>query len=738
MGGSILKNLKNNLQEHDLLRHQKQRKGNAQQVKQRRDRDQESLTAIRNAFNPKLATAAKTQAEKQRKQTWEAEKRLHNKVGGMVDRRFGEKDNTMSEQDKMVERFAREKLNNLRRQNKKSFNIEGGDDDEFGDDEALLTHGGKALDFEDDFQEGDLGLEEEQERRNYDEAHQNDSLGADKGTDTPEQQERPKTKAEVMQEVIAKSKMHKFERQQQQQQDNAAIDSLNAGFDDLMAELAPLESQRAKDKREVDNYDANVQEFSWDRRAEPGDRTKTAEELKAEAEEKRIAAERAQVARMEGDDLDIDLDYEDAKDDANLFGLDDQDNDTDISDSQDNSQGTENHSSITVNIPQTYEDLKKLDPSVEQLRYFVKTATPGRGSGNRQQLHIFAAALVDFAIKTPSRFGDAALVLHDVASTHETGIYLANHTRDLVHSAKRRPVWKESQLLLFSLVGSLFSTSDQWHVVATSASLAITQRISASIDTKSITQNLFLCELLLVYQRISKRYIPEIPGYLLRVLAMMNKGNVKIAERYVRLSPHGWPLSTTVEDGSKPFKIGQTLTPSQAVNIIAKIVARSASLWRSLDAFVEIFTPLKDSLINISRVQKGNDTVSGAISQLERLLHFSFSERKYLELQNFRPSGIKTQAPLFDENYNPDIKGQGMDPEKRELQKLKALHKKERKSTLREIRRDAEFESRQRLQDKRTEMDAYHNKLKRLEGQINGEEGAERNAYERERKRRRK
>src|SRR5687768_11119298 len=74
-----------------------------------------------------------------------------NKVGGILDRRFGENDPTMAPEDKMLERFAREK----QRSHKKSsmFDLE--------DDEPSvgLTHMGKSLTFDkdaDDFDEDDL------------------------------------------------------------------------------------------------------------------------------------------------------------------------------------------------------------------------------------------------------------------------------------------------------------------------------------------------------------------------------------------------------------------------------------------------------------------------------------------------------------------------------------------------------------------------------------------------------
>lgn len=786
--GSVLKNLKSDLQKNDLLRNQsrpKKGKEDKFEAQKRRERDQQSLASIRDAFNPfnvkfnrgKSAdgrqkeggrpVAARSQAEMQRRRTWDAEKRLRNKVGGLVDRRFGEKDKSMSEEDKMVERYAREKLNHMRKaNNRKSFNIEQESDE--GEDD-ILTHGGQKLDFNDDFAEDDLGVLDDEDddgvpsskraKRNQEDSLENPALAAGESDEeaTEEKNERPKTKAEVMQEVIAKSKLHKLERQQQKAKDDELIENLNADFDDLMSDLAQVESKSQKEKRETDAYDVNIQEFAFDKRADPKDRTKTEQELADEAAEKKRIAERAQQARMDGDELDVD--YDNVGDDAGLFGLrDNSDSEEEGSVSDDGTSKKEDSEERTangyakVNIPETYKDLSKAlageDDVTARIKSYVKVATPGRGTGSEPQLHNLASSLVTYACnaENSAKFASVSGILHDICPKNEVGLVVANKCRDLVHRAHSRTEWTLRELLLFSLIGSLFSTSDQWHVVATSASLVVTQRLSQSVSPtlSEVSKNLFLCDVLLEYQRLSKRYYPEVTGYLLRVLFMLNPGkNRRIVERLVRIpeihkSKENELLLRAPVDPKAQGKsqLGKFNTPSSEIAVIvAKIAGKAAGLWRSLEAFPEIFNSIKLCLENIDS-NKTNKSISDTVGKLDKLARFSSDERKPLQLQDFRPVGIITHAPLFDENYNPEMKGHGLDPERRELQKLKALHKKERKSTMREIRRDTEFETRQQLSDKRREMSAYHDKLKQLEGQINGEEGAERNAYEREKKKR--
>lgn len=99
-----------------------------------------------------------------------------------------------------------------------------------------------------------------------------------------------KTKAEVMKEVIAKSKFYKQERQKAQGIMEDQIDNLDDNFEDVMSELMmtqpkknPMEPKTDLDKE----YDIKVKELQLDKRAAPSDRTKTEEEKNAEAEEKK-------------------------------------------------------------------------------------------------------------------------------------------------------------------------------------------------------------------------------------------------------------------------------------------------------------------------------------------------------------------------------------------------------------------------------------------------------------------
>ena len=92
----------------------------------------------------------------QRKKTLLKEFQEQGRAGGIVDRRFGENDPTLSLEERMLERFTRERQ---RASRGTAFNLD--DDDE-------LTHFGQSLSKLDDFDNVGLGLEDEEDQGSSD------------------------------------------------------------------------------------------------------------------------------------------------------------------------------------------------------------------------------------------------------------------------------------------------------------------------------------------------------------------------------------------------------------------------------------------------------------------------------------------------------------------------------------------------------------------------------------------
>lgn len=262
-----------------------------------------------------------------------------NKAGGIIDRRFGENDPTMTPEEKMLERFTKEKQKRVR----------GGDIFNLDGDEDQLTHFGKSLGG-DDFDAGnemmlsdDDMLEKRLKKRRLDGDAETGS-----GSDEETRPERKKSKAEVMKEVIAKSKLHKYERQKAKEDDEEEREKLDAQMTDIWALLgrqqpsrisgpgtgANMEPVPGRDdpKNEADTkinpdrlsqmegkedakYDARVREMVYDKRSQPAERTKTAEEKALEESERLLKLEQARQRRMRGE-----IDSEDERADVDAGG----------------------------------------------------------------------------------------------------------------------------------------------------------------------------------------------------------------------------------------------------------------------------------------------------------------------------------------------------------------------------------------------------------------------------------
>ncbi|KAJ3556799.1 hypothetical protein NM688_g1821 [Phlebia brevispora] len=262
----------------------------------------------------------------QRKKTLLKELQDRDRAGGIIDRRFGENDPTMTPEERMLERFTRERQ---RASKGEAFNLE---------DEDELTHYGQSLSKLDDFDNVGLGFDEEEEEEQIDKrtvqrSHFGGFDDEEEDDDEDGQPERKKSKAEVMAEVVAKSKEHKFMRQAQQEEDenlrhelDQELDSLRSllyaadpgataepvGEDAPEAESHPTTTLNVEDRHEDKEYDQFVRELAFEKRAKPKDRTKTEEELAKEEKEALEKAERRRIRRMNGEEDENDSDEEGA------------------------------------------------------------------------------------------------------------------------------------------------------------------------------------------------------------------------------------------------------------------------------------------------------------------------------------------------------------------------------------------------------------------------------------------
>eukprot|EP00794_Sanderia_malayensis_P005526 gene5526-6211_t len=251
------------------------------------NKEKHSILGRKSKHDKGLPGLSRSKAITKRKKTLLQEYKKGNKTSLFVDKRFGEYDNELSLEEKMLQRFTLEKQKH--HENRRLYNL---------DDDEELTHFGQSLGELDNFDDADLKLtdnEEENDER-IEETHFGGFLEkAEKPYHERNETGQPKTKKEIMEEVVAKSKLKKMERQQAQEEAFQLTQNLDSTWKSVYQLLPKIDHRKSK---EPDDYDVLVRELFYETKAKPTKRLKTEEELAKEELERLQALEEDRVARM--------------------------------------------------------------------------------------------------------------------------------------------------------------------------------------------------------------------------------------------------------------------------------------------------------------------------------------------------------------------------------------------------------------------------------------------------------
>ncbi|TBU33073.1 Nop14-like protein [Dichomitus squalens] len=806
----------------------------------------------------------------QRKKTLLKEYEEKDRSGGIVDRRIGENDPTMSLEERMLERFTRERQ---RASKGVAFNLE---------DEDELTHYGQSLSKLDDFDNVGLGLDEDEEdeglldRRAVERSHFG-GFGDEDEEDGEDDDEpaRKKSKAEVMAEVIAKSKQHKMLRQTQQEEDENLRHELDNELDSIRSLLftAPPHQQATEDQSSAPaptdlppddqdkEYDQYVRELALDRRAKPKDRTKTEEELALEEKDALEKAERRRQRRMRGeeseseeegrgkrkqarprggDDLDDDFVEEERASNALGAGLgddlamasedeedgaEDEENDEEGSEEgeeeeesgedsgsvaeefetasedsgeEDGEEGEEEalvkssrkrhanpHAAkelpYTFPCPETHDEFLEIiegvdDKDVPTVIKRIRTLHhPSLAEENKFKLLGLNDVLIDHILYITSppapRFTLlASLLPHLAALTKAYPIQSAESFTEklsLMHKNLKRglskgaldpeaKIWPGSpELSLLRVIGQLWPTSDMNHHVVSPARLIMGAYLGLGRvrSLQDIVSGLFLCSLFLHYEKLSKRFVPEVVNFLVNsTLHLAPHSYADVASLPGNFPAQDFRTALTLPlalDEKKAKKLsvkkpdfatylsGEPLDEQAKVDLLGltwELLGRVADMYKGLEGFIELFTPIQEVLGAV----KGSGLPSDLSTRLQslqdmlsRLLKFALQSRQPLRLQAHKPIPIPTYIPKFEQTSSNYLRNRDPDHERNEAAKLRAQVKQERKGAIRELRKDARFLAAEQQRKQKEKDRAYNERMKRVFGSIESER-AEEKAMERE------
>lgn len=426
------------------------------------------------------------------------------------------------------------------------------------------------------------------------------------------------------------------------------------------------------------------------------------------------------------------------------------------------------HLAYTYPCPESHQNFLEIikDVAIQDLPLVVQRIRalhhPRLHPDNKAKLGRFSAILVEHVAYLADRKERAPFAIlenllrhiHSMAKSNSETVAKAFRAHLRTMSAERPLNLSPADLVILTGVLTVFPTSDHFHAVVMPADLSLARYLGQSTvsDLSDLATGAYAATLVVQYQSFAKRYMPEFMNYCLNALCMLSPSAIKEnlgpvllrqPEKSLRLNS-----ATGVTLGKPQFwdVLAKDLSPQSAEELKVSLVGTfislldyAADLWSAKSAFFEIFEPARTVLRHLRRACSKRvptaleDQIVSTLDKFDKLSSEARLARRPLLLHNHRPLAIKTAIPKFEEDFNPD---RHYDPnrERAELNKLKAEYKRERKGALRELRKDAHFLAREALREKKERDAEYEKKFKRLIAEIQGEEGREKNAYEREKR----
>ncbi|GLV32750.1 lethal (3) 07882 [Carabus blaptoides fortunei] len=242
-----------------------------------------------------LPGVSRANAIKKRKRTLLPEYTVKNKSNKFLDRRIGEKNFSMTEEDRQMARFTAERI---KHHSKKSiFNLA---------DDEVLTHRGQTLSEIEKFDDPRSDDEDDEEDGRRKSGKLDDNFVGDAhfggGILSRTGKDGAKSHKDLIEQLIAESKKRKAEKQKTKEQTLELTEKLDSEWKDLL----PLVNKSKKTAEESvvhqkpDDYDKVMRELRFEARGNPTDRLKSEDEIAKEEKEKLEKLEQDRLARMRG------------------------------------------------------------------------------------------------------------------------------------------------------------------------------------------------------------------------------------------------------------------------------------------------------------------------------------------------------------------------------------------------------------------------------------------------------
>ncbi|OQR74629.1 nucleolar protein 14-like [Tropilaelaps mercedesae] len=274
------------------------------------------------------------------------------------------------------------------------------------------------------------------------------------------------------------------------------------------------------------------------------------------------------------------------------------------------------------------------------------------------------------------------------------------------------------KLIMFKLVSICFSVSDQKHAVATPALICMAHMLTACkvTDGRNMLRGIFVAQLMLEYVAFAGKYVPEVVGFIRRLLSESQRLTLSgsVCEQDLRLCLSDLYCSPDME-------LPRTVRCKILFGMF-NLISLAADVFAKLPSFPEVFSAIRQGIGKLETsyypesLKRLIASVTNKLSQIR--------PRGVLCRQRQRPQMLKMYEPLIEERVDMLRKVHRDGKSARaETKKLKAKYKKELKSAMREIRRDNQFIAHHKLKEQ-LRLDADRKmKVKRLFGELANQQG---------------
>ncbi|KHN15381.1 Nucleolar protein 14, partial [Glycine soja] len=547
---------------------------------------------------------------------------------------------------------------NMKLSKKSKYHLSDGEENDFEGIDSLGRD-----DFEDEMLPDDIDAETDEK---LDLVQRSMQIPGETSADDGEEN-RHKSKKEVMEEIISKSKFYKAQKAKDKEENENLVEELDKDFTSLIHSEALLSltepnkmnalkalvnksisnDQSNKDQmsatRTMDNsvqekpddYDKLVKQMGLEMRARPSDRTKTPEEI---AQEEKERLEQLEV----------------------FYGV--------------------------------------------LLQYFAVLAN--KEPLNVELLNMLVKPLIEMSKEIP--YFAAICARRRIEATR----------KQFIESIKQSESssWPSSKTLcLLRLWSMIFPCSDFRHPVMTPVILLMCEYLMRCpiVSGRDIAIGSFLCSMLLSVFRQSRKFCPEAIIFLrTSLLAATESKHVSdedsqlyhlmelkalkpllcIHETVNEISPlNFFKIIDMPEDSS--FFTSVSFRASVLVAVFETLQGY-INVYEGLSSFPEMFLPIFKLLNEIAEQKNMPNALRDKIKDVAELIKLKVDEhhtlRRPLQMRKQKPVPIKLLNPKFEENY---VKGRDYDPdrEQAELRKLKKQLKREAKGAARELRKDNYF-----------------------------------------------